>query len=753
MVIRDALSQKTPCCVSILNYKKGGKDVFWNVLSLRPVFNPDGALTNFIGNIMTLPVPPGIDEPKLCLDVAVMWMRQLSAIPGSLKEKERAGVHQPSLWTHLRADTGDGSEGRHGAFTEVLEDIADKISDTLSSASATTSATTSPEVSETECETPYETGTETTTGTTTAEGTAGSGRLGGGGRLGRARFGVGGSAPPSPTASMGHGNVEFIAETSLPTKKGRFRLRAYRDPVGGGEPIALVTGDVAAIRGAVDFPIRVHDQCMTSEVLGSLRCDCKNQLDYALEYMQNSVPAGMVIYLPQEGRGIGLANKVAAYALQESGFDTVDANRELGLPDDARCYDAVPQILKDIGVKSVRLMTNNPRKISCLEELGVSVTGRIACVAEAADLGAEAQTYLGAKVARMGHLINAEEQESAGIGGMVGGHRHDRCTHGAATGNAHGEAQEGEAKAGAAAETSPDPSPDSSPTVDESAVPVVFATMEEAVRTIREGGSVVVMDDESRENEGDLIMSAELATAPQVAFFIRHSTGILCAPMTADRAALLDLPRMVEKNGDPNGTAFTVTTDAVGTTTGVSAVDRCLTLHVLADPSKGSGDIQRPGHVFPLVSRPGGVVERRGHTEASTDLCLLAGLKPCALIAELTNDDGALAERWRKEEVGGEGGGGGRLYLICYTCMAGGESLETVELTRTVISPSLSSSPYHSPSFSPLSSPPPSSGTMKRLDDCASFARRYGLPLITVDAMVEYIESHGRDGIPSVVSD
>jgi GTP cyclohydrolase II len=126
----------------------------------------------------------------------------------------------------------------------------------------------------------------------------------------------------------------------------------------------------------------VHDACFTSEVLGSLKCDCAEQLQMSMEYIHANAP-GIVIYLWQEGRGIGLANKIAAYKLQEQGLDTVDANRALGLPDDSREYTSVRNILAELGVKSVRLMTNNPRKISELTQLGVNVTGRLPCQIQA----------------------------------------------------------------------------------------------------------------------------------------------------------------------------------------------------------------------------------------------------------------------------------------------------------------------------------------------------------------------------------
>ena len=134
----------------------------------------------------------------------------------------------------------------------------------------------------------------------------------------------------------------------------------------------------------------------------------------------------------------------------------------------------------------------------------------------------------------------------------------------------------------------------------------VFASIPTAIQAIRDGGMVVVMDDESRENEGDIIMAAQDATPALCALTIRHTTGLLCAPMLADRAEELGLPRMVQSNEDPNGTAFTVTCDSVHTTTGVSAADRTRTFRDLADDSIGSSGFTRPGHIFPLIAKDGG---------------------------------------------------------------------------------------------------------------------------------------------------
>lgn len=168
------------------------------------------------------------------------------------------------------------------------------------------------------------------------------------------------------------------------------------------------------------------------------------------------------------------------------------------------------------------------------------------------------------------------------------------------------------------------------------------STIEAALADLRAGRLVVVVDDPSRENEGDLIGCASTITEDQVAFMVRHSTGILCAPMSAARADKLGLPQMVSTNTDSHHTAFTVTVDHVDTTTGVSAADRARTLRALADPDCRAGDLRRPGHVFPLVARAGGVLERAGHTEATVDLLTLAGLPTVGVIGEIVEDSGAM---------------------------------------------------------------------------------------------------------------
>jgi 3,4-dihydroxy 2-butanone 4-phosphate synthase/GTP cyclohydrolase II len=164
--------------------------------------------------------------------------------------------------------------------------------------------------------------------------------------------------------------------------------------------------------------------------------------------------------------------------------------------------------------------------------------------------------------------------------------------------------------------------------------------VDEAARALAAGGIVVVADDSDRENEGDLIVAASLITVAQMAFLLRHGSGIVCAPMTEERADALNLPLMVSANTESHGTAFTVTVDAHDVGTGISAADRVATVRALADPATRHTELRRPGHLFPLRSRPGGVLKRSGHTEATTDLLAAAGLPPVGVITELVADDG-----------------------------------------------------------------------------------------------------------------
>ncbi|MHB9026582.1 MAG: bifunctional 3,4-dihydroxy-2-butanone-4-phosphate synthase/GTP cyclohydrolase II [Armatimonadota bacterium] len=172
------------------------------------------------------------------------------------------------------------------------------------------------------------------------------------------------------------------------------------------------------------------------------------------------------------------------------------------------------------------------------------------------------------------------------------------------------------------------------------------ARIEDALDDLRQGKCIIVVDDESRENEGDLVAAAELATPETLNLMMREARGLICVPMSRLRAETLGLPPMVAANQDAHCTAFTVSVDARnGIATGISAHDRSHTARVLADPASGAHDLVRPGHLFPLIAREGGVLQRAGHTEATVDLCTLAGLQPVGIICEIINDDGTMARQ------------------------------------------------------------------------------------------------------------
>ena len=184
---------------------------------------------------------------------------------------------------------------------------------------------------------------------------------------------------------------------------------------------------------------------------------------------------------------------------------------------------------------------------------------------------------------------------------------------------------------------------------------MTFAKSAELIRAIGRGEMVVVVDDEDRENEGDLIVAAEKLTEPQMAFLIRHTSGIVCLPIDGERLDELELPQMVLKNTESHRTAFTESVDAKrGVTTGISAADRTKTVRAVLNPNTRPNDLARPGHMYPLRYAAGGVIKRAGHTEAGVDLARLAGLKPAAVLSEIMNDDGSVArlpelERFAKE--------------------------------------------------------------------------------------------------------
>eukprot|EP00523_Entomoneis_sp_CCMP467_P013882 CAMPEP_0168793102 /NCGR_PEP_ID=MMETSP0725-20121227/14899_1 /TAXON_ID=265536 /ORGANISM="Amphiprora sp., Strain CCMP467" /LENGTH=686 /DNA_ID=CAMNT_0008843841 /DNA_START=622 /DNA_END=2683 /DNA_ORIENTATION=- len=494
--------------------------------------------------------------------------------------------------------------------------------------------------------------------------------------------------------------VEFVAETKLPTAQGDFHLRAYRVSNSDDESIESMADGLlqsgfhkeptvlyAPHKSPMDrdarhqnqpVPVRIHDQCVTSEVLEvngeytarrrkrdvkfcrdgcivfsyvfscssscTISCDCREQLQMALQFVQEQ--GGCVIYLQQEGRGIGLANKVAAYALQDEGMDTVDANLHLGFPEDCRDYGVVPSILEEMGILEggIHLMTNNPRKVELLEALGVKVHQTIPMVVS--ETNEHNRRYLETKSHRMRHsnfanLLQTQNGEKAvpTKNGMMA--PMSRKLRGGSSSSSdettevmhitldrEGDSLNGQEEAGVVA--------------NDDGYCFGQQSVLEAVEATRRGEIVVVVDDMDRENEGDFIMAAELCKPEDMATIIRYSSGVICIGMEGERMDELELPPMLVNNQDPKGTAFSVTVDACkehGITTGISAKERSLTVNLLANGSAAATDFHRPGHILPLRAREGGVLERDGHTEASVDLARLAGLEPAGVLCEIVSEE------------------------------------------------------------------------------------------------------------------
>ncbi|KAJ5138373.1 uncharacterized protein N7515_003221 [Penicillium bovifimosum] len=211
-----------------------------------------------------------------------------------------------------------------------------------------------------------------------------------------------------------------------------------------------------------------------------------------------------------------------------------------------------------------------------------------------------------------------------------------------------------------------------------------FDSIEDTIAAFKNGEFIIVLDSQDRENEGDLIIAAESITAAQMAFLVRYTSGLICAPITPDLATRLALPQMVVENADPKCTAYTITIDSSddSVTTGISAEDRALTCRTLASPTAQIDSFRRPGHIIPLQARPGGVRERSGHTEAAVDFCKLAGKAPVGVIAELV-EDGVVVEG--KAEIGGNNG-------------------------------------------------------MMRRDACLRFGKKWGIKVCTIEDLVEYLD-------------
>jgi len=382
-----------------------------------------------------------------------------------------------------------------------------------------------------------------------------------------------------------------VVSTRMPTRWGTFQTLGFERKLSNGSArvetaLAIVMGDVTQ-----GTPLlRIHSQCFTSEVLGSLRCDCREQLEIAMRTIA-AEGCGLVIYEHQEGRGIGLMAKLRAYALQDKGFDTVEANHALGFASDYRDFTLPAAILRDLGISGVRLLSNNPHKARVLSDAGIEVVAQVPCEAAPNE---HSLGYLRTKKEKLGHALTLRQTD---ITDPIDG--------------------------------------DQSP----------FATIEDAIRELRTGRMIVVVDDEDRENEGDLTIAAEMITPEAINFMAMHGRGLICLAMTGERLQELGLGPMTSDNTSLGGTAFTCSIDlkGQGVTTGISAYDRAQTIKAAADPSKHATDFARPGHIFPLCARVGGVLERRGQTEAAVDLARIAGLTPAGVICEIVNDDGTMA--------------------------------------------------------------------------------------------------------------
>lgn len=361
----------------------------------------------------------------------------------------------------------------------------------------------------------------------------------------------------------------------------------------------------------------------------------------SLQYIKKN--GGFIIYLQQEGRGIGLANKVAAYALQDGGLDTVDANLHLGFPEDMREYGVVVSILDDMKIGSIQLMTNNPRKVDRLESLGIQVDRTLPMVVPATN--PYNHKYMETKRSRMNHdnlssllSTSSTKKVTPRNGGMAPRTTYMVFNNGTSSAaNAVQmslmveEEEENELLAA-----------DAGVVAREDGYCLGRQSVVDAIDAVARGEMVVVVDDMNRENEGDFIMAADHCTDLDMARIIRYSSGVICIGMEGKRIEELKFPPMTTNNEDPKGTAFTVSVDASkehGITTGISASDRAKTMQLLADPASTAADFNRPGHIFPLRAVEGGVLNRDGHTEAAVDLARLAGLNPAGVLCEIVSEE------------------------------------------------------------------------------------------------------------------
>ena len=401
-------------------------------------------------------------------------------------------------------------------------------------------------------------------------------------------------------------SLRQIVSTQLPTRWGKFQALGFeREAVNGirrvETALAFVMGDLT--EGAP--LLRIHSQCFTGEILGSLRCDCGDQFEMAMQAIAKE-GRGLVIYEYQEGRGIGLMAKLRAYALQDTGLDTVEANHALGFGADIRDFSLSAGILHQLGIKRVRLLSHNPKKTQALLNVGIAVAAQLPCQAVP---NSYSLPYLRTKKEKMGHTLS--------LGPIIENSGRNTQGNAAPTEIIHVWSED----------------------------EFEFASIEVALHELRAGRMVVVVDDEDRENEGDLTMAAEMITPEAITFMANHGKGLICLAMTGERLDELELPPMVPENTSLGGTAFTVSIDLKGNnvSTGISAHDRAETIRAAIDATSCPEDFGRPGHIFPLRARTGGVLERRGQTEAAVDLASLAGLYPAGAICEIMNEDGGMA--------------------------------------------------------------------------------------------------------------
>ena len=206
--------------------------------------------------------------------------------------------------------------------------------------------------------------------------------------------------------------IQILSVADLPTRSGDFRVVAFTPDEHGDDHVAIVRG---MVRGRSDVPMRIHSECLTGDVIGSLRCDCRDQLQSSLDQL-GAQPYGALLYLRQKSRGIGLGNKIRAYALQDSGHDTVDANHMLGFGDDERDYRVAVEMVRALGIESVQLMTNNPRKLEGLRQHGIPISGRLPLIMPPNRHNA---SYLLTKQQRSGHLLEMSESKPHAAGGRL----------------------------------------------------------------------------------------------------------------------------------------------------------------------------------------------------------------------------------------------------------------------------------------------------------------------------------------------